>query len=253
MPGFLHRLLNLVRGKANAALGRLEKPEEQLAIFVDELNSQVRELQASVASAIADEKRLKLQLDKQLEESREWERRAELALEAGDEALARQALGRKDECEATSLTLRTSWETQKEATEKLKQSLRAAKGRIEEARRRYTLLLAEYKSAQTREKIQDTLSSVPNADSPLALVGQLEEKIQAIEARTEASRVIDELEGEDIDLEARFVELEKARSGDDALEALRHRIEERKRLGDGGVSEDVDRIEALKRELDATS
>ena len=92
MPSFLKRLWNIVRGKSNALLDRLEDPEEQLSVFVSELNGQVQDLQRSVAGAIADEKRLQKQIEGLRTKSAEWESRAIVALEDGNEELARAAL-----------------------------------------------------------------------------------------------------------------------------------------------------------------
>ncbi len=127
MPGFLKRFWYVLRGKTNRILNRMENPEEQLSVFVSELNTQVQDLQRSVAAAIADEKRLRIQIDGLLAQAEDWEKRAVLALEAGDESLAKEALVRKEACESDSLGLQTSWESQNDATLRLLLSLRALK------------------------------------------------------------------------------------------------------------------------------
>ena len=99
MPSFPQRLWNIVRGKSNALLDRLEDPEEQLSVFVSELNAQVQDLQRSVAGAIADEKRLHKQIEGLRTKSAEWESRAIVALEDGNESLARAALVKQEECD----------------------------------------------------------------------------------------------------------------------------------------------------------
>ena len=88
---FLKRLWYTLQGKTDALLDRMENPEEQLSVFVNELNEQAQSLQRSVASAIADEKRLKMQIEDHLTKASEWEARAVLALEEGNEPLARTA------------------------------------------------------------------------------------------------------------------------------------------------------------------
>ena len=72
MLGIARRFWNVLRGKTNRLLNRLENPEEQLAVFVSELNEQVRDLQRSVASAIADEKRLRMQIEERLSQGAGW-------------------------------------------------------------------------------------------------------------------------------------------------------------------------------------
>ncbi len=214
----------IVRGKTEKLLDRLEDPEEQLAVFVNELNAQMRDLQKAVARALADEKRLKMEIEDLMAQAAEWEKRAVLAVESGDDGLAREALLKKDELEARSLVLQKSWEEQKAATGKLKQSLRASKDRVAEAKRKYTLLLARYRSAETTKKVHESLS-VRSDDSPMELMDKLSERIRVIEAETEAAL---EMGGEtvDADLEARFATLEKAKRGGDALDQLKARLAE---------------------------
>jgi phage shock protein A len=213
----------------NGLFGSLEDPSRQLAVFVDELDRHVRDLHRAVARAIADEKRQKMQIEDHLAKAADWEARAVLALQNGDEALAREALLQKEQCEAHALTLQKSWETQREATQKLKASLRAEKVRVEDAKTKYSLLLAQYQSAATRKRIHDTLSA-ESPRSPTVVIEELSDRIRQIEAETEVNL---EMAGDAADdLDARFMELERRARGDAALEALRQRIGERRQLTD---------------------
>lgn len=53
------------------------------------------QMRQAVASAIASQKRVEQQYDKANNEANTWQQRAQLALQKGDEELARQALVRK--------------------------------------------------------------------------------------------------------------------------------------------------------------
>lgn len=220
MSGIVKRVMNVIRGKSNTVLEKLEKPEEQLSVFIDELNRQMSSLQKSVAAAMADEKRLKMQLDDLYQKADSWEKKAVMALKAGDEGLAREALMQKEECEGQVPPIRQAWEAQKEATQKLKQSLSQAKGRVEEAKRKYTLLVARYKTAETTQKLSQKLSA---DDSAAQMMERLNDRILKIESETEASM---ELVGDNdtADLEARFAKLEKKSRGDQALAQLKEKL-----------------------------
>ena len=109
---------------------------------MEETNKQISELQRAVAAAMVDEKRLKLQLDDLIAKADSWEKKAMLALEKGDEPLAKEALLRKEEATASARTILKDWETQRDATVKLKKSLGKAKKDVEDARRKYNLLVA---------------------------------------------------------------------------------------------------------------
>src|SRR5262245_25465533 len=238
----LVRLWNALRD----GMGGSGNSDAQLAAFVSELNREVEGLHRAVAGAIADEKRLKMQIEDHLARAGEWESRAMLALQENREDLAREALLRKEECEAQSLALQQSWDTQREATEKLKASLQTARLRVSDAKTKYTLLLAQYHSAATKRKLQQTLSA-SNQGSPMQLMERLSERIRLIEAQTEADLA---LGGADptSDLDAAFVALERRAKGDEALRALKERLGERKLLPDQTSS--TARIEELKAKLD---
>lgn len=229
----------------NGLFGSLEDPTRQLAVFVDELDRHVRDLHRAVARAIADEKRLKMQIEDLLGKASDWEARAVLALQQGDETLAKEALLQKERCEAQALALQKTWDTQREATQKLKASLRAEKGRVEDAKTKYSLLLAQYQSATTRKRIHDTLST-ESPRSPTVVIEELSDRIRQIEAETEVNiEMADDGGG---DLEAQFSELERRTRGDAALEALRQRIGERRQLPD--LRGPAGRLAELKAKLE---
>jgi phage shock protein A len=64
-----------------------------------DMQNQLVEAKKQVALSIADQKRLEKQRDEQADLGQEWERKAMLAVRAGDENLAREALKRKAEHE----------------------------------------------------------------------------------------------------------------------------------------------------------
>ena len=238
MLSVVRRLWYLLRGKSQAILSKLEKPEEQLSVFIEELNDSVVKLQKSVAATVADEKKLKLQLEKMVESMNNWEQKAMLALKGGDEALAREALMRKEDTEKQAKTLHTSWRAQKEAAERLKSNLGQAKSHVEEAKRQYTLLLARYRAAQTQQKLTETLAPVSD-ESPMQFIEDLNDKILKIEAETEANM---ELIGEGVgsDLEQKFVQLEANQRGDQALLELKAKLESQKQIELVTIDHDIE-------------
>ncbi|MFI5365284.1 MAG: PspA/IM30 family protein [Candidatus Binatia bacterium] len=220
--GVLTRIRYVVKGKAEAILDHMEKPEEQLAVFVNELNDQMTSLQKAVARAIADEKRLKMEIEDRLAEAAEWEKRAVLALENGDEELAKQALVKKEEHDTRVQGLEKTWKAQQAATAKLKANLQSTKERIDEAKRKYTLMVAQYKTAETTKRVNESLSANAST-SPMVMMEKLGDKIRTIEAETEAAA---ELSGAsaDVDLEAKFATLERGKRGGQALDALKAKL-----------------------------
>jgi len=249
MAGLFKRFWAAMRGKTNKVLDKMEKPEEQLSVFLEDLNRSVIKMQSSVAAAVVDEKKLKLQLDKLITSSQDWEKKAVLALNSGDENLAREALVRKEDLEKEAGIVRTSWETQEKSTGQLKLNLTSAKGKVDQAKRDYNLLLARYRSAEAKQQMTRTLSTRLD-ESPMQYLEKLNDKILQLEAETEAE---EEMGGETggLSLDAKFEKLEKSQRGDDALLALKAKINgEQPQLEAGKENDPVEDLKArLKQKV----
>ena len=89
--GIFSRLGTLIKSNLNDLISKAEDPQKMLNQIVLEMQNQLVEAKKQVATSIADEKRLKKQWDEQIELSKEWERKAMLAVRAGDDTLAKEA------------------------------------------------------------------------------------------------------------------------------------------------------------------
>src|SRR5687768_16040518 len=126
-----------------------ENPEKMLDQIIVDMRRQVVQAKQQVASAIADERRLRDQADCEFKQAEDWERRAMLAVQEGRDDLAKQALIRHSEHTEHSHHLEPTWESHRNETEKLKNSLRDLNDKIEEAKRKKNLLLARQRRAQS--------------------------------------------------------------------------------------------------------
>ena len=95
--GIFARLAALLQSNLNDLINRSEDPEKMLNQIVLDMSNQLLEAKRQVAQSIADEKRLAKQVEAETANASEWERRAMLAIRAGDDALAKEALARKKE------------------------------------------------------------------------------------------------------------------------------------------------------------
>src|ERR1051325_6036970 len=95
--GIFARLAQLIKAHLNDLISKSEDPEKMLNQIVVDMASQLAEAKKQVAVAIADEKRLAKQIETETATAGEWERRAMMAVRAGDDALAKEALLRQKE------------------------------------------------------------------------------------------------------------------------------------------------------------
>jgi len=220
--GIFARLAQLIKSNLNDLISRSEDPEKMLNQIVVDMNTQLIEAKKQVAASIADEKKLLKQTEQELATAAEWERRAMMAVRAGDDALAKEALARKREHDELAAAFRAQWEKQKAAVDQLKLALRALNAKIEEAKRKKTLLIARKKRAEAQRAIQETMSGLRNA-SAFEAFDRMQGKIERMEAEAEASAELQEEYSGDV-LAHRFAELEATAGAEGDLEALKRRM-----------------------------
>ena len=233
--GMFSRLGTLIRSNINELINKAEDPEKMLNQVLVDMKSQLVEAKKQVAVAIADEKRLKKQYQQESAKATEWERKAMLAIKAGDDNLAKAALARKSEHDEVAQTLLQQWEAQKESVEQLKGALRGLDGKIEEAKRKRNILVSRQKRAEAQRTINETLSNI-NSTSAFDTFERMSDRVTQIEAEAEATA---EIGGalEEATLESQFKALEASSGVDDELSKLKQKMalaaaeEERKALG----------------------
>jgi phage shock protein A len=220
--GIFARLATLIKSNLNDLISRSEDPEKMLNQVVIDMSNQLIEAKKQVAVSIADEKKLAKQAEQEAATAAEWERRAMLAIKAGDDGLAKEALARKKEHDALAGTLKDQWQKQKQAVEQLKTALRMLNNKIEEAKRKKNVLIARKKRAEAQRAIQETMSGMSNA-SAFETFDRMSAKIDQIEAEAEASTEIAEQYTGDT-LAEKFGQLEASAGGDDELMALKRKM-----------------------------
>ncbi len=91
----LGRIKDLISANINAMLDKAEDPEKMANEYLRQLTNELYEARTGVAQAMADETRLEQRRIAAEAEVEQWQIKAERALRAGDEALAKAALARK--------------------------------------------------------------------------------------------------------------------------------------------------------------
>lgn len=189
--GIFDRLATLIKSNLNDLISSAENPEKMLNQIIVDMRDQLMKAKQEVASAIADEKRLRDQADSEYRLAQDWMAKAELAVKEGRDDLAKQALVRHTEHVAHAGQLEATWQGHQAETEKLKMSLRDLAEKIEEAKRKKNLLLARQRRAQAQKRIAQTMSSM-SEKSAFEAFARMEEKISQNERMIKAHSEIDE-------------------------------------------------------------
>jgi phage shock protein A len=222
------RVGRVARGQANQGVDVLEDAtfeatvKQTVADMKTELNNVVR----ASAVAMSNYNRLDAEYGKYVRQAQDWKDRAGLALDAGNENLAKQALAKKAECDRQVASMQQSVEQARATSEKLKQQVTELKHKIEEGERTATTLVARKNAAAAQRKVAEAMSGVGSADNAFAALGRFEETVSKEEATAKA---FDQLAsaGKDDDLEAQFAAL-GGHSVDSELEAMKRERQQAK-------------------------
>ncbi len=219
--GIWNKLSTMVRSNLNDLIARAENPEKMLNQIIEDMRGQLALAKQEVAVAIADERKLRRQVQDERDQVLDWERRAKLAIREGRDDLARQAVLRSQEHGGQAGTLDDQWRSHASETEKLKDTLRQLSNKIEEAKRKRNILIARQKRAQAQHRIHETMAGLSDR-SAFEAFDRMATRIEESEMKALAAAEVDEelggdsleqefsrLEGGDIDVDRRLLEMKE--------------------------------------------
>lgn len=223
---FFSRGGRVARGQMNKGMDTVED-----ATFESTVKQTVRDMRTELgktinasASAMANHNRLEAEYMKYVRQSQEWFMRANQALDAGNEELARKALARKAESDEQLRSMQPGVDAARNASEQLKSKVNELKRRIDEAERTATTLVARKNAAMAQRKVSEALSGAAEADNAFAALKSFEESVAKEEAKAKA---YDQITSASTDtLEAEFAEL-GGHTVDNELAALKAAREQR--------------------------
>lgn len=213
--GLFDRLSRVVRANLNDLVSKAEDPEKILEQAIIDMQEDLVQLRQAVARSIATQKRTEQQYNKNQTEANNWHNRAQLALQKGDENLAREALQRKKTLTETAATLKTQLDQQVTQVDTLKRNLIALESKISEAKTKKDMLKSRAAAAKANEQLQSTIGRL-GTGSAMGAFERMEEKVLEMEARSQAA---DQLVGND--LEQQFALLESGSDVDDELARMK--------------------------------
>ncbi|UFT98027.1 PspA/IM30 family protein [Radiobacillus kanasensis] len=216
---FFKRVSTVVGSELNAMLDKAEDPVKMLDQFMRDMESDIREVESSVAKQIANEKMLKRKYEDALAIVEKRQSQAEKAIEAGNEDLARRALEDKKDHQEQADSLQASWERAKSDANMLREKLDEMKKEYQEMKLKKDSLKARAETAKTKTKINRTMSSIGNDESKRGFE-RMEEKVMQFEAEAETS---EDLSAASKSLDDEFEAMEDS-GVDDELAALKKKL-----------------------------
>ena len=228
--GIIDRAKRAISSNVNAMLDKAEDPRKMVALTLDEMGDQLKRAKQDVVSAVAAEKQLRKKSDELRVDVDKWEKRAMLAVQAGDDALARAALEHKrrvqDELAAT----------EKRREDQLGLAVKM-RGDLQQMERRHAELSAKKGTIATKAEIAragggaEALGAKGAGSNAFETFRGIEDKIDQQDAEASAMRELQDDDMKEAELESKFRHLEgvgKEGAGstavDDELAALKQRV-----------------------------
>lgn len=211
--------LNL-RANINYALSKAEDPKKVLDQLVFDLEESIRAFKESLVNAIANIKKMELEVEHASNKANLWANRALLALRRGDEDLAKQALAQKIAYIENEQTLKKELEEQRQIVNELKESLPKLEAKLELLRRKKFEFSADIPGTKS-EPIDDKLIGRLGIDREVFDVyDAIVDKVKTAELYAEA---MTELSARS-ELEVEFERMEKETLIESELKELKDKL-----------------------------
>src|SRR5882757_3055027 len=213
----LERVATLVRANLNDLVDKAENPEKMIKQIILDMENQLLQVKTQVAISIADQHVLEKKQKENEDADRQWARRSELAVDKGEDALARAAIERSMSYKSTAESFRQQVEDQKTQVNTLREALVRLQQKLDEAKSKSDILIAEHRRSRALGKANDAGRAIGDG-SKAAAFDRMKDKVYHSGAAAQASA---ELLSDDV--HARFAVLEKESEIDRLLAELKER------------------------------
>ena len=225
----MERVATLLRANINDLIDRAEDPEKMLKQIVLDMENQLLQLKTQVAMALADQHLLAKKQREQEETAAGWHRKAELAVNKGDDALARAALERALNHERLQAAFAAQVGEGSAESEALRCTYTKLQGKLAETQAQCELLIAQHRRARMISKATEARTAF-ESDTPGApqarVVSRMQARIEAQQAGNYAAQAL----LPEASLEDRFAALEQGDRVEQLLQELKTRESRNKEL-----------------------
>ncbi|MEL6490621.1 MAG: PspA/IM30 family protein [Cyanobacteria bacterium J06555_13] len=211
--GLFDRISRVVRANVNHLVNGAEDPEKVLTQTVLEMQSDLVSMRQAVAQAIATQKRTERQCEQAKRTADEWYNRAQLALQKGDDTLAKDALTRRQTYQQTAQTLTPQIAQQRVIVQQLKTNMGLLERKIADARTQKDMYIARARAAQSSLRLGEMMNTHSSSTHAFE---KMEARVLDLEAQAEVAATV----GADA-IERQFAQLENQDSIDAQLAQLK--------------------------------
>jgi len=220
------RFSRVAKSNINNVLKTMEDPEKIMNQAVEDMQGDLVKIRQSYAEVTASQRRFVKQKEAADAMGDDWYKRAQLALENGNDELAREALTRRQQQIDAAAALQDQIDVQNQSIDKLYEGMQVLESKIMESRAKKEQMVARARTAQSTQKVNDMLGGVTGKTSMDAF-NRMEEKVEALEAAAEVSAEMGSMGGNALpgsaegSIEKQFKLMEAGSAVDDELSQMK--------------------------------
>lgn len=213
----LERVSMLIRANLNDLIDKAEEPEKMVKQVMLDLHNQYIQVKTQLAVALTEQHLVEEKTTEAQAKAAEWMRKAELAVDRGEDGLAKRALERYNTFVQTAELFAEQAEEHKKDVELLRDTLGKLEAKLREVEGKKTLLLTQHRAARARARAGQAAYEATGT-APMATLGRMADKVREESARGTALFALT-----DDDLEATFAGMERAEQLERQLTELKAR------------------------------
>ncbi|HVM74983.1 MAG TPA: PspA/IM30 family protein [Candidatus Saccharimonadales bacterium] len=183
--GLLERVSTLIRANLNDMIDRAEDPEKMIKQVILDMENQYLQVKTQVAVSIADQHILEKKLAEQVDASKDWMRKAEIAVDKTQDDMARAALDRHQTAQRLAQSFQEQVNDQKAQVETLKQALFKLEQKLDEAKSKREVLLARHRRSIAMDRAAKAQVAIGDG-SKSATFERMKERVTQTEATASA-------------------------------------------------------------------
>jgi phage shock protein A len=193
--GILTRIRRIISADVNDLIDKAENPEKMAKQLIREMEEALRQARDATANAVANLRKLERKQAENAREAQKWENRAALAVEKGDDDLARQALRRRRINADVAQSFAEQVALQQKSVETLKASLEALRNKLQQAKAKAKVIVARAQSVRASKSVRAAASRTTDVGAFEAFE-RLAERVAdgEVEAAAAAELNVDSLE-----------------------------------------------------------
>ena len=163
--GIFTRVRDIISSNISAMLDSAEDPEKMVKLIIREMEDTLIEVKANCASAMANKKKVRREMESMLDHAKTWDAKAQLALDKGRDDLAREALIEKRRFVERAESLEEELEQSKELVAQCQNDIMQLEDKLGAAREKKRMLVQRHERARTKKHAQTKIRRFDTSDA----------------------------------------------------------------------------------------